>query len=75
MDPNNPQIDFGMFAGLGILAFVIWLVFTVIVILITIWIQYTIIWRAVRRGMREFHYGSKHAPQAVQQQAVAPPAP
>lgn len=73
MDPNIPPIDFGAFAGFGILAFVIWLVFTAIIIVLAIWIQYTIIWKAVRRGMREFHYGGKHAPQVVQQQAVAPP--
>lgn len=74
MDPNIPPIDFGAFAGLGIIAFIVWLIFMAIVIIVSIWIQYTIIWKAVRRGMREFHYGTKHAP-AGQQQAVAPPAP
>ncbi len=75
MDPNIPPIDFGMFAGFGIIAFFIWLIFTAIIVIISIWIQYTIIWKAVRRGMREFHYGGKHAPQAAQQQTVVPPAP
>lgn len=71
MDPNNPfPIDFGAYAGLGIVFFIIWLVFTVVIIIVSIWIQYTIIWKAVRRGMREFyHVGKNASPQ------VAPPAP
>lgn len=61
MDPNLPDY-FGMFAGFGILAFVIWLVFTALIVWLAIWIQYTIVWKAVRRGLREFHYGGKDAP-------------
>ncbi|MBX3090116.1 MAG: hypothetical protein KF772_06000 [Cryobacterium sp.] len=55
--------------GLAILFFVIWAVASVVFILIAIWIQYAIIWHAVRRGMREF-YGHQ-APAAP----AAPPAP
>lgn len=75
MDPNNPfPFDFGAMAGLGILLFFIWLIFTALIVILAIWIQYTIVWKAVRRGMREFHYGGKVAPPA-DQQAVSPPAP
>lgn len=62
MNPNPTPFDFGALAGFGILFFVIWLVVTVLIVLLAIWIQYSIIWRAVRRGMREFHYGGKDAP-------------
>ena len=79
MDPNNPfPFDFGAMAGLGILFFFIWLIFTALIVMLAIWIQYTIMWKAFRRGMREFYYGGKVAPQQqitqpVQQQV--PPAP
>ena len=61
MDPNNLDL-FGAFAGFGILAFVIWLVVTPLLVWLAIWIQYTIIWKAVRRGMREAQYGGNTAP-------------
>ena len=64
MDPNTPNY-FGMLASFGILAFVIWLVVTALIVWLAIWIQYTIVWKAVRRGMREFHYGSKHGSQQI----------
>ncbi len=66
MDPNPPvPFDFGLLAGFGIVFFLIWLVVTALIVLLAIWIQYTIVWRAVRRGMREFHYGGKEGPQAI----------
>ena len=77
MDPNSPDI-FGMMAGLGIVVAVVWFIGTVLFIILVIWIQYTIMWKAVRRGMREFHYGANVAPQAIQQtapQAAYPPTP
>lgn len=64
IDPNSPDI-FGAMAGLGTLFFFVWLVFTVVIVILAIWIQYTIVWKAVRRGMREFHYGSKDASQQM----------
>lgn len=71
MDPNNPfPFDFGAMAGLGIIFFFVWLIFTGLLIMLAIWIQYTIMWRAMRRAMNEFHYGGKVAPQ----QQVAQPA-
>ena len=65
-------------AGLGIVFFFVWLISTALIVLLAIWIQYTIIWKAVRRGMREFHYGGKHAPLVggyVAPQTGLPPAP
>ncbi|MBB5633732.1 hypothetical protein BKA04_001955 [Cryobacterium mesophilum] len=64
MNPNIPD-NFAALAGLGIVFVVIYLVVSALLILLAIWIQYSIIWRAVRRGMREFHYGGKDAPQAI----------
>ena len=51
----NTSPDFGPFAALGILGFVLWLVFTAGIIVLSVWITYTVIWRAERRGMREFY--------------------
>lgn len=47
--------DFGPFAAFGLIGFIVWLVFTVGIIVLSVWIGYTVIWRAVRRGMREFY--------------------
>ncbi|MEO7122030.1 MAG: hypothetical protein ABI400_02705 [Lacisediminihabitans sp.] len=58
MDSYNPDF-FSMMAGFGIVVAIVWFVVTVLLILLAIWIQYTIMWKAVRRGMREFHYGGK----------------
>ncbi len=63
IDPNSPDV-FGAMAGLGILFFFVWLIFTALIVILAIWIHYTIMWRAMRRGLREFHYGGKVAPQA-----------
>ena len=51
----NTSTAFRPFAALGILSFVLWLVFTAGIIVLSVWITYTVIWRAVRRGMREFY--------------------
>ncbi len=64
MDPNIPDV-FGAMAGFGIVLAIVWFVSTVLLILLAIWIQYTIMWKAVRRGMREFHYGGNTAPPQV----------
>jgi hypothetical protein len=39
----------------GLLFVVIYFVASLVVFLIGIWISYSVIWRAVRRGMKEFH--------------------
>jgi len=50
----NPDIS-GIFAG-GIIAIILSVVLYAAVVALSIWIAYTIIWRAVRRGLKEFHY-------------------
>ncbi len=40
----------------------VFLVIYVVVFLIGIWVSYSVIWRAVRRGMREFHKDNPGAP-------------
>jgi len=50
----NPEIS-GIFAG-GIIAIILSVVLYAAVVALSIWIAYTIIWRAVRRGLKEFHY-------------------
>ena len=45
----------GNFAGLGIVLLIIYLVVSLATIGVFIWIMYSIIWRAVRRGLREFY--------------------
>jgi hypothetical protein len=51
-----------LLAGGGILFIVIYLVGSLIVFLVGIWISYSVIWRAVRRGMKEFHKDNPGAP-------------
>jgi hypothetical protein len=46
----------------GIIFVVIYFVVTLLVFLIGIWISYSVIWRAVRRGMKEFHKDNPGAP-------------
>ncbi|HWS49887.1 MAG TPA: hypothetical protein VN241_02655 [Microbacterium sp.] len=50
-DPSG----FGILAGAGILAFLIWAALTIGAVVLSVWITYTIIWRAVRRGLREYY--------------------
>ncbi len=40
--------------GVGVLALVIWAVVTAAIVALALWIQYAIIWHAVRRGVREY---------------------
>lgn len=48
--------DLSGFFGFGIVAVFIAVVLYAGLIALFFWITYTIIWRAVRRGLREFHY-------------------
>ena len=48
---NDPSL----FAGIGA-AVVAYIFFTAAVTVLVFWIMYSVIWRAVRRGLREFHY-------------------
>ncbi|MBX3067172.1 MAG: hypothetical protein IT191_05580 [Microbacteriaceae bacterium] len=56
------NFDFSQYAGLGIVFAVVWVVVSILFFLLWIWILYTVIWHAVRRGMREFH-GNQPPPQ------------
>jgi Sec-independent protein secretion pathway component TatC len=49
-------------SGFGILAFVIYIVVSIVLFLIGLWIAYAVIWRAVRRGLKEFHKDNPTAP-------------
>lgn len=51
---NTP--DFSGLAAGGLLLILLSVVLYAGVFALSIWITYTIIWRAVRRGLREFHY-------------------
>lgn len=42
-------------AGLGLVLLFIYAVLSIAVMLLGIWLTYTIIWRAVRRGLREYY--------------------
>jgi hypothetical protein len=50
---NTP--DFSSIAAGGLLFLIIYLVVTIGLIVLGIWIAYSVIWRSVRRGMREFY--------------------
>jgi hypothetical protein len=49
---NNPS---DLLAAGGLAFVIIYFVASLVVFLIGIWISYSVIWRAVRRGMKEFH--------------------
>ena len=53
---SNPLIDGGL------IFVVIYFVVSLLVFLIGIWISYSVIWRAVRRGLKEYHKGNPGAP-------------
>ena len=50
------NLDPGELLGLGIFGILISAVVVVSAVALGFWLLYTVIWRAVRRGMREFHY-------------------
>ena len=55
--------DYASIAGLGIIALLVYLAITIGLVILSVWITYTIIWRAVRRGLREFYQpGSQNRP-------------
>ncbi len=51
-----------LLASGGILFVVIYFAVSLVVFLIGIWISYSVIWRAVRRGMKEFHKDNPTTP-------------
>lgn len=50
------ETDFSGLFGFGIVAFIFFVVLYAGLIALMFWLTYTVIWRAVRRGLREFHY-------------------
>jgi len=52
-DPTGPILAALTAGGTVVLLFI---AIEIAVVGLTIWITYTIIWRAVPRGLREFHY-------------------
>ncbi|HEY5230823.1 MAG TPA: hypothetical protein VIJ11_08035 [Galbitalea sp.] len=55
-DPNS------LLAAGGIVFVVIYFVVSLLVFLIGLWISYSVIWRAVRRGLKEFHKDNPTTP-------------
>lgn len=53
--------DFAGLATAGIVGLLFGFIMWVGLTLLAIWITYTIIWRAVRRGLREFHGTAQRA--------------
>lgn len=47
---------FGPLLGFGLLVLIVWAAVVVGLVVLYFWIVYTVVWRAVRRGMKEFHY-------------------
>lgn len=60
------QVDLSQIAAVGFLgiflAIVVWLALVVLVL----WVLYTIIWLAVRRGLAEFHHPGMRLKDALQ---------
>ena len=52
---TQPLPDLAPIIGASIVGIVLYLVLLAGITALSIWIFYTIIWRAVRRGLREFH--------------------
>jgi hypothetical protein len=46
----------------GIIFVIVYIVVSILLFLLGIWISYSVIWRAVRRGMREFHKSNPVSP-------------
>ena len=51
-----------LLAAGGLIFVIVYFVVSLLVFLIGIWISYSVIWRAVRRGMKEFHKDNPTAP-------------
>lgn len=52
--------DYGPdYPGIGLILFVIYVVVSLAIVGVLFCIVYSIIWRAVRRGMREFYAGTE----------------
>jgi hypothetical protein len=56
---SNPT---DLLAAGGLVFVIVYFVASLVVFLIGIWISYSVIWRAVRRGMKEFHKDNPTTP-------------
>lgn len=64
---QNLRMDLGQFAaGFGV-AILLYLAVAVGIGALSIWVLYTIIWRGVRRGLREYYGGQLDAARTVDQ--------
>lgn len=52
----NPLDPLAGLAGIMAGGLIIYLIFTAAIIALGIWIWYTVTWRAIRRGLHEFHH-------------------
>jgi hypothetical protein len=58
-------MDLGnLVAGFGVAA-VVYLAVLAVIAMLSVWLLYQIIWRAVRRGMREFYAGQLDVARSV----------
>lgn len=51
------NFDISSFAGTGLIFLVLYLLFTGLIVALASWILYSVVWRAVRRGLRESGVG------------------
>jgi hypothetical protein len=51
---------FASAAGVGLLLLVLAIIFVIAMAALCLWILYTVIWRAVARGLEEFHHPDPH---------------
>ena len=58
---NNPLLA----SGVGIIAIIIYVVVSIGLFLIVLRILYAVIWRGVRRGIREYHLQNPTIPPAA----------
>ena len=49
-------MDFAQFAALGTATILIIIVVWLAIVVLVLWVLYTVIWLAVRRGLAEFHH-------------------
>lgn len=60
--PSKPEnlcamdTDYSGLAGFGIVAIIFFFIVYAGLLVLMFWLLYTVIWRAVRRGLREFHH-------------------
>ena len=56
---NNPFLAAG---GAGLLVLIVYVFFSIVVFVVVLRILYAVIWRAVRKGIREYHHENPTVP-------------